>query len=347
MGESAHKGDIPKEDPPGYYDGDHKTMMRIVKRHQFLAQSGSEVASIVLSPQGTYLVVHLVSRLEQSRTVASMMWHVPSAKEINFKTFTTYSVWVNRGMVFAPAPDESAMLCSWSFTDMENVSQSRLDLYDLATRKRRTSIAKLSMTRPLAWSPDGAMVAGRRDSDSSKVITTSTGPTGWTLKGVIPGHMAAVTHVAFTPDSGGIVTMAKDGWIRLSSAATGRTAGKVRIQTRYDPTLMVVAADGKSVSTVWGRDVRIWSLETGGIQAYDLDDVRDSEGWPICISPDGKLLVCRTEGGFDISSIATGTFLAEVRGESSFYTSGVFTPDGCGLFLGKWSGVVELFNVFT
>ena len=131
----------------------------------------------------------------------------------------------------------------------------------------------------------------------------------------------------------------------MSYSATGKTAGKVRIQTRYDPSLMAVATDGRTVSTVWGRDVRIWSLETGEVQAYDLDDVRNSEGWPVCISPDGKLLVCRTENGFDISDMVTGGFLAEVRGEPSFYTCGTFTWDGTGLFLGKWSGAVDLFDV--
>ena len=339
-------GDMPKEDPPGYYDGDAKTKMRIVKRQQYLAQSSSEVTSLVLSPGDAYLAVSLAPRLGKGTFGETKAWHVATAKELTMKGFATPSMWSNRGMVFAPPPDDGALLCAYSWTDMESTEcQSRLDIFDLTTRRRRSTFNKPTMSGVMAYSPNGAMVAGRKDGDPTKVVMM--GAAAWSIKGVIPSHMAQVTHVAFTSDSDGIVTMAKDGWLRLSSAATGKTAGKVRINTRYDPSLLTVAADATSVSTVWGRDVRIWSLETGEVHGYDLDDVRESEGWPICISPDGRLLVCRTESGFDISDISTGGFLAEVRGESSFYTCGSFTSDGCGLFLGKWSGAVDLFNVIT
>ena len=351
--------DIPKEDPPGYYDGADMTKMIIVKAKQFVGPSKHETFSIAVSARGTYVAVTLIPRLGRDHTGETKSYRVDTGQEMILKGFssisTAPSMYSGSGMVFGPPSDEAALLCSHTWVDMNSVGHSHLNLYDLNTRRKRQNIEGITMTAPLAWSPDGSLVAGRKETDHTKVMMSNTAVVPgnprtpavapWSIRGVIPSHMEKITHTAFTPDSSGIVTMSKDGWIRLSSAVTGKTMGKVRIETRYKPSLMTVATDGASVVTVWGRDVRIWSFDKGEVLAYDLDDVREEEGWPICISPDGKLLVCRTESGFDISDLATGGFLAEIRGESSFVTCGAFAPDGRSLFLGKWSGALDSYNI--
>jgi WD40 repeat protein len=111
--------------------------------------------------------------------------------------------------------------------------------------------------------------------------------------------------------------------------------------------MLQVSKDGKLVVTVWGRDVVLWYLETGRMHSYNLDRVRQSEGWPLCVSPDCRYLACRNEEGFDVSDVETGKFRGEFVWTGQPITAAAFDSDGVKLAIGDYGGGVQVFDIIT
>ncbi|KAK4133492.1 hypothetical protein BT67DRAFT_442936 [Trichocladium antarcticum] len=110
---------------------------------------------------------------------------------------------------------------------------------------------------------------------------------------------------------------------------------------------MQVSPDGALVVTVWGRDVVLWWLATGRVHTYNLDVVRPVEGWPLCVSPDCRYLACRTEDGFDVSDVLTGTFRGDFAWAGPFLSAAAFSSDGKRLAMGDYAGGLHVFEVVT
>lgn len=78
--------------------------------------------------------------------------------------------------------------------------------------------------------------------------------------------------------------------------------------------------------------------------SYSLGAVRATEGWPLCISPDGRYLACRTEDGFDVMEVSSGAVVSSVE-SGVLVTAGAFSPDSSVLLLGRMDGVVEVWDL--
>ncbi|UKZ63723.1 uncharacterized protein TrAtP1_004948 [Trichoderma atroviride] len=79
---------------------------------------------------------------------------------------------------------------------------------------------------PIAWSPDGRSIAAAEPRHRIGVWDVRTG----TRTGRVPGHIAAVTHVAFMPDSH-LVTTSRDGTLRVTNPVTMKTLYKLEIES--------------------------------------------------------------------------------------------------------------------
>ena len=226
----------------------------------------------------------------------------------------------------------------------KHLRRARLETFDIPHLRRKMR-ASLPVSGPLAWSPNGELLAGVSSHDASRIYIVKTATQ--LLAGAVPHHIDAVTHLAFTPDGASIVSLSRDGSCKITSLATGRVLRKFEVETRHNPLALSVSRDGGTVASVWGRDVMVWTPADGVMRTYNLSAVRHSEGSALAISPDCKYLVCRSEDGFDVLDLPTGKFRAEIRTERSFVTTAAFSYDSRSLVVGKHNGEVMVYSVIV
>ncbi|KAM0452925.1 hypothetical protein ACHAO4_005344 [Trichoderma viride] len=196
------------------------------------------------------------------------------------------------------------------------------------------------VTSPIAWSPDGRSIAAAEPRHRIGVWDIRTG----TRTGRVPGHIDAVTHVAFTPDSH-LVTTSRDGTLRVTNPFTMKTLYKLEIESSStNPRALAVSPDGSTIVSIWGTTVHIWMPQHGQLTSYGLPSTRPCEGWPLCISPDCRYIASWTEEGFDIMDVASGAVICTKEG-GPLVTSAAFSTDSKTLVLGRMSGDVEVWNV--
>ncbi|OLN80969.1 Vegetative incompatibility protein HET-E-1-like protein 25 [Colletotrichum chlorophyti] len=161
------------------------------------------------------------------------------------------------------------------------------------------------------------------------------------------------THVRFMPNGMDIVTLSKDGTVRISDARTGRTLRRMEVDNvstanGLGACALAVSPDGKVVVSVWSRAIYLWQHEEGNVSSWEMNKVRSSEGWPLAVSRDCRLLACRTEEGMDISDLYSGQVLAEIKtatGIEGLVTSAAFSADGKILAVGRYTGVVDVWDL--
>lgn len=205
---------------------------------------------------------------------------------------------------------------------------------------------------PLCWSQEGRLIAAGEDNGGSKdrvgVWDAKTGK----RVGRVVSHIDAVTHAAFAPStllssssSGGgsdnLVTLSRDGTLRITDPVTSRTLARLEVDS-HNPRLLAVSA--RAVASIWGTRVHIWHPAVNDLASYDLTAVRPVEGWPLCISPDCRYLACRTEDGFDIVELSSGTVLCSETC-TAIVTAGAFSPDSRLLLLGRMDGLLEFWDI--
>ena len=163
---------------------------------------------------------------------------------------------------------------------------------------------------------------------------------------IIMSHIDQVTHAIFAPDGRSLLTASRDSTIRVTDALTGLSRFKFEVPNWHRCQALAITRDGKRVASIWGSEVYLWQLDSGGgCDVYSLGAKRQKEGWPLCISPDGRLLVCRTEGGgVDVSDITSGEVLGMLA-LGGIATAAAFSSDGSVLAVGKYDGAVELLEV--
>lgn len=215
----------------------------------------------------------------------------------------------------------------------------------------------LPVQAPVAWSPDGRTLAGVSPRDPNRVVTVAMAhPAGKTKHGwphrvdkVPMDHTDEVTQLAFLPPSGeALVSTGRDGYVRVTSVKSGRTLKKIEVGAGVpSPDILRVSPDGRLVVTVWGHDVVLWRLDKGQVRTYNLNAVRQAEGWPLCVSPDCRYLACRTEDGFDVRDVATGRLRGEFAIAGPPITAAAFDRDGRRLAVGDYTGAVQVFEVIT
>lgn len=188
--------------------------------------------------------------------------------------------------------------------------------------------------RPLCFSRDGSQLAVTSVHNRIGLINTSTNAS-LSQAPIITTHTEEVTHALFTPDSHALVSVSRDGTIRLTDSLNLEPIAKLDTGTYKKPTLLGVTPDSDVVVSVWGDLVYRWNHATGGVESFALGSRRSREGWPVALSPDCRFLACRTVDGVDISDAHSGAVLFTIRFQSGFITAAAFSEDGRYLALGK------------
>ncbi|POR37511.1 NADP-dependent alcohol dehydrogenase 6 [Tolypocladium paradoxum] len=215
---------------------------------------------------------------------------------------------------------------------------------DFATGKTAVEL-KEATSGPVVWSRDGGALAAGEGRNRLGVWDVRSGA----RLGRVVGHIDEVTHAAFTPDRS-LVTLSRDGTVRLTDSRTARTLSRLEIEGSTNPRALAVSPDGRSVVSLWGTTVHIWLPQTSHLTSYDLRATRRAEGWPLAVSPDGRWMACRTEAGFDVVDVASGRVAWERDEGEDAYASGMvtaaaFSTIGRVLLLGRMNGAVEVWEV--
>ncbi|TQV94662.1 hypothetical protein IF1G_06673 [Cordyceps javanica] len=235
---------------------------------------------------------------------------------------------------------------------------------EVGSRKKAAHVHNVPVTEPIAVSPDGTRMIGRSGEDPTEMyvirlpdMVQHQQASGLWVLACVPGHLAKITHLAYMPDGRSVVSLGADGVQRINSVAGSSSPGqclhRVRVDARGCPgaSLLAVRADDNdgggnvAVLSVWGRQVVRWHPATDALRSYDLDAVRAVELWPLALSADARVLVCRVEGGVELVRADDGSSLGHLhwtQNGGNYATAAAVSPDGRRLALGLLNGRIMM-----
>lgn len=251
------------------------------------------------------------------------------------KTTGSYAVFGPQGSRLATVRDWTVQLAS----GVEYHHSSTVLVRDISTGKTMTEL-KEAGKEPVAWSRDGRLIAAGEGRGRMGVWDAKTG----TRVGRVVSHIDTITHAAFTSDLK-LVTVSRDGTLRISNPMTMKTLSRLEIEhSASNPRALCVSPDGTTIVSIWGTTVHIWHPLTNDLTSYNLNSVRRTEGWPLSITPDCRLMACWTENGFDIMDVSSGAVVLEHDSEA-LVTAGAWDADARVLLLGRMDGMVEVWDI--
>lgn len=240
--------------------------------------------------------------------------------------------------------DLMATLRDWTVqlgSGVEHHHASTVLLKDIHTGKSSGEI-RAARAAPLAFSHCGNFLAAG-DGPSVERLGVFNIKTGNRV-GMVTGHIDKITHAAFMSD-GSLVTCGKDGVVRVTDWRRGRTLSRLETDS-FNPRLLCVPTTGQAIISIWGRNIYSWRPQTSEIIISSLSALRNTEGWPLAFSADGRYLACRTEEGFDVMEVTSGALIAERKDEGrEMVSSAAFSEDGRELLVGYLDGRLDHWQV--
>lgn len=348
-GSRERKWDDPPEEKPPPDQGPTTTMI-LVKKNKFDGRAAHDIEEMEFTRDDRHLMIRLTSTPNAAswasyQTSDIVMVEVRDVRRRPFRLYTTHCPEGRSHCAFSPGPGIPALAL---ITLSEHMP--RLEVFDIVHDRRRLKTAELPIQPPLAFSPGGDLLAGVSRRNNSRILVADVRSTQRpSIVQHINMHTSPISHLVVTPDATAIVSASHDGSIRMTSLQTGRTLRKAEVETRVPASILRVSDDGEVVASVWGRNVYVWKLKLDQLSTYNLDQVRQTEGWPLAISPNCQLLVCRTEDGVDVLDLETGLFRADwpmPPGHPTVSTAAV-SHDGRWVTLGDYDGRVTVLEVIS
>ncbi|KAK0633775.1 WD40-repeat-containing domain protein [Immersiella caudata] len=357
------KWDDPPEKKPDYPPA-HVATMILLKKNKFGTVAGCEVEQIRFTNSDAHLVCRVPpvantsSRTSGVTSSQVVMYDVNTIRRKAMRPGPSFGIRTQGDFAVNNGHGLALMATTFSRTEYRRAEDRlgsneaapgvpRVEVYDLFSDKRRVK-ADFAVRGPLAIVPDGSYPACTSARNPSRIVILDIrNENKPTLGRVIQVHSSPLTHMAVTPDGTALISASTDGSIRMTSLQSGRTLRKAEVDSRVPASLMQLSMDGDLVVSVWGRQVCSWRLNADTMSVYSLDKVRESEGWPLAISPDCRHLACRTEDGIDVIEVETGQFRADYPLEPGheLITSAAFSHNNRWLALGDYDGRITVLEV--
>ncbi|KAI1158193.1 putative WD-repeat protein [Nemania serpens] len=198
-------------------------------------------------------------------------------------------------------------------------------LWDVATGDKRPTQLDFPYTvATVAFSPHSRFIAMvKKTSGSVQLWDATIG----TTQHILPGHMAPISTIDFSPGGQLIASAGDDKTIRLWDAATG--TGQYILRGHSDRiTAIAFSTDGRLIASAGAdKTVRLWDAALG-IEKYIL---RDYLGWvqAVAFAPGGHLIAAAGNNKtVQLWNTATGTKQHTLRGHEDCIKVVVFSPDG-------------------
>ena len=236
-------------------------------------------------------------------------------------------------------------------------------LWDAVTGKHKRTL-KGHSAYSVAFSPDGSTLASGSADQTSRLwavlrqLLSYNGGMGadqtihlWDVatgesKGVLTGHAAQVTSIAFSPDGGTLASGGSDGRVRLWDGITGEPlknlTGHGQLWFIWD---LAFSPDGSTLACATFDGVKFWDVVTGQATTSFAGEAVMS----IAYSPNGTTLA---SGGDDddptirLWDVATGVHKQTLTGHGQWFIWDLaFSPDGSTLASGSRDGTLLLWDL--
>ena len=221
------------------------------------------------------------------------------------------------------------------------------------------SIETGSPVNSVAFSPDGALIAGAMSDNSVGVWRIINGEELYRLA----GHEMIATDVEFSPDGALLASSSADSSVKLWDVATGDLLRTLQAHIDYviklsfsrDGTRLVSSSASIGVperDRTWDHNtVQVWDLASGEniltIRPELIRYIRDVE-----FSPDGLTIAATTwtpaQGGtVRIYDAETGAELSRLFAHRTTISNIEFSPDGSMLATASADGTVKIWDIAT
>ncbi|MCB9099798.1 MAG: pre-peptidase C-terminal domain-containing protein [Anaerolineales bacterium] len=238
------------------------------------------------------------------------------------------------------APDgQRLVVASCTLVNDYECNESKLTVWNPTRDSQTTLLTNTTQINSVAFSPDGAHVAG---GDADGIIWVWNAAGGQELH-QLTGHTNGVNSVAFSPDGAQIVSGSADSTVRLWDVATGEELHRLAGHTGW---VNSVAFSPDGAQIISGGDeglVQVWDVATG----EELHRLAGHTNWvnSVAFSPDGAQIV---SGSADrtvrLWDAATGQELQQLVGHTSEVNSVAFSLDGAQIISGANDRTVRLWN---
>jgi WD40 repeat protein len=202
-----------------------------------------------------------------------------------------------------------------------------------------------------AFTPDAKKFSFGCADNSARVIDVEDGKE--TLK--IDHHNDWVFATAFSKDGKHLITLGRDGAIKLTELATGsfiddigKNYGELKVMARNPTDDQVVIGGDERVPRLY----KIFRTQVRDMNYTDFNLIRAFEaqsGGPlsaIAFSPDGsKIAVGGLSGEAPIFQVVDGVRVATLKGFAGGVYSIAFAPDGARVAIGGYDGQIRVYEV--
>lgn len=235
---------------------------------------------------------------------------------------------------------------------------------------------------PYSWasySPDGKRLAAVKR-DEIAILDAETGATRVALK----GHTDDVHSAVYSPDGMSIVSVGKDGTIRIWNAETGALhktlagdwgseliEGRIRVAlASFSPDSKRIVSDGSDMAWIWdaetGERLRMLKLYTGNLADLEFLDIKYTGVESTTYSPDGKTIIGCSRSSIGVITTGcgssyrpnyntdvliwdaeTGDLLKALKGHAVRVQSAVYSPDGKTIVSGGEDNTIRIWNAET
>jgi WD40 repeat protein len=210
-------------------------------------------------------------------------------------------------------------------------------LWDMAARKKTSTLRGAGWVITLAYRPDGQMLATAGITGEVMVWNTATGEKALSF----PVHTGMASGVAFSPDGRLLASCGFDFQVRVWDVATGQQHRRLAGHRAYVSSV-VFHPDGRHLVSAGSDGLRIWDVQTG---EEELALGINSSATCAVFSPDGSRLVA---AGWDkivkVWDWPTGQEVLSLRGHTQMLAALAFSADGQRLVSASLDGTLRLWN---
>ncbi len=203
-----------------------------------------------------------------------------------------------------------------------------------------------------AFTPDGKRFAFGCADNSARVVEVAAGTES--LK--IDHHSDWVFSTAFSIDGKHLITLGRDGSIKLTEAGTGsfiddigKNYGELKVLARHPKANKVAIGGDERIPRLY----QVFRTQTRDMNYTDFNLLKAFEIQPgpiaaIAIGPDGGTLAVGGSGGeVRLYNVADAARKATLKGHAGGIYALAFSPDGSRVATGGFDGNVRIFDAAT
>jgi WD40 repeat protein len=207
---------------------------------------------------------------------------------------------------------------------------------------RQTLLGHSGYVGPLAWSPDGALLASGSGDTTVRIWNPQTG----LALHVLGGHTEVVTALAWSSDGRLLASGSADHTIRIWKIPDGSLARILSARlTGFIRSLEWLLDSSTLLSGSEDDTIQFWNADTGALR----QSVKSKHGWVLCLkrSPQGTVVACGFADGTVVLMDNNGKSLFSLRGHRAWVDSLAWSPDSKGLASGSGDNTVRMWSTET